>query len=324
MNKEQSGLCNVIQMASLGKDFDERLAQQCRVLQWWSADIPSETMLKIASRATVAVTSVRRGFDCADFERMPSLKAICSWGVGYETLDVATAIERRVYISNTPGILDDCVADHAWALLLATARQTAVADCYVKNGHWKTIGSFPLATKVTGKRLGILGLGRIGDAIARRGTGFDMDVRYFSRRPVSGTKFGHEPSLSSLAAWSDFLVIACPGGPSTYHLVDMEILQALGPEGILINIARGSIVNEKALEAALLAGEIRGAGLDVLEHEPAIPEIFATMDRVTLTPHIGSATRDTRKAMEQLVLDNVCSTLKTGQPLTIVPETKVD
>jgi len=327
---------DIVQLASLGPDFDNRLAARWRVLRAWEegtgeggtgngrsgkgAAAPAD-LAQRAAGARVAVTTVRRGFQAGLFDHLPALRAICSWGVGYETLDVAAARERGVCVSNTPGVLDDCVADLAWALLLAAARRTGPGDRYAKGGHWRALGEFPLSTRVSGKRLGVLGLGRIGSAIARRGQGFDMDVRYHGRRPVPGAPYGYEADLAALAQWADFLVVACPGGPATRHLVDTTVLRALGPRGILVNIARGSVVDEAALVAALSSGELGAAGLDVLEHEPAVPAALRDMDQVALMPHVGSATRETRAAMADLVFDNAESFLEHGRLLTPVAET---
>ncbi len=313
-----AGAYQVVQIASLGEEFDARLAARFRVLPLWQCKQPLEALAQHAGASRVAVTSVRAGLSCRQIELMPALQAVCSWGVGYETLDVDAAAQRGVRISNTPDVLDDCVADLAWALLLAVARQTSVGDRYVKEGRWRAIGAFPLSTRVSGKKLGILGMGRIGAAIARRGAGFDMEIGYNNRHVRPDSPYRYVASLAELARWADFLVVACPGGSATRHLVGAEVLRALGPRGILINIARGTVVDEVALEAALRAGELGGAGLDVLEHEPAVPKAFKNMDQVALMPHVGSATRETRADMTQLVFDNVVSFFEHDKLLTPV------
>ncbi len=257
------------------------------------------------SRVVAIATSVRRGCDKALIDRLPSLRAISSWGVGFDTIDVRAAHERGIAVANTPGVLDNCVADMAWALLLAASRRIGAADRYVRDGHWQLLGEFPLTTRVWGKRLGILGLGRIGRAIARRGVGFDMDVRYHGRHRQADAPYAYEASLEALAQWSDFLVVACPGGGSTRHLVTAAVLRALGTRGILVNIARGTVVDQASLVEALDHGVIGGAGLDVLEDEPGAPESLRRRDNVVLSPHVGSATTETRAAMETLVVDNL-------------------
>lgn len=310
---------DVVQLASLGKTFDDALATRFRVLPLWD-DPHAMEHLAAASAAKVVVTSVRRGLSRDIISRLPALRAVCSWGVGYETLDVAATQERNIVVSNTPEVLDDCVADLAWALLLTAARRTNIGDRYVKTGQWQTIGAFPLSTRVWGKRLGILGMGRIGMAIAQRGKGFNMDVRYNNRRERPDTPYTFEPVLQKLAEWADFLVIACPGGPQTHHIVNAAVIRALGPKGILVNIARGSVVEQEAMVSALQEGLLGGAGLDVLEHEPTVPALFMHMDQIALMPHVGSATHETRQDMSQLVLDNVESFLTTGRLRTPINE----
>ena len=312
---------DIIQVASLGQVFDDRLAQRYRVLQTWHSPEGMMAFPEALHGVRVAVTSVRYGFTRAMFDALPALQAVCSWGVGYDTLDLQTAAQRHVEVSTTPDVLDDCVADLAWALLLSAARRTAVGDRYVKAGHWRELGQFPLTTKVSGKRLGILGLGRIGEAIARRSSGFDMEVRYHNRTPRAQIPYRYEASLIDLAAWSDFLVVACVGGPSTRHLVNASVIRALGPRGILVNIARGSVVDQAALIEALRERALGGAGLDVLEKEPASAAEFAALDQVSLMPHVGSATQETRAAMADLVWDNVVAFMQSGRLLTpVAPE----
>lgn len=312
---------DVIQWVSLGADLDEDLARRYRVLAVWDEPELTPRVVAPARSARLAITSVRKGFTAEAMALLPELRAVSSWGVGYDTLDVAAACKQGIVIANTPGVLDDCVADMAWALLLSAARRTAIADRYVKTGQWRALGSFPLSTRVWGKRLGILGLGRIGRAIAERGTGFRMDIRYTNRRAVADAPYDYEPSLRALAEWADFLVVACPGGEQTRHLVSEEVLRALGSKGLLINIARGSVVDQAAMLRALQEGTLGGAGLDVLEGEPGAPPALMEMDQVSLTPHMASATHETRRDMAELVARNAISFLETGKFLTPVPET---
>jgi len=309
---------DVVQVASLGADFDQRLAARYRVLPAWREPRGLAAFGGELQGLRVAVTSVRHGFTQSMFDALPALQAVCSWGVGHDTLDLRAAAARGIGVSVTPDVLDDCVADLAWALMLSAARRTAVGDRYVKTGQWRALGQFPVATKVSSKRLGILGLGRIGEAIARRAAGFDMQVRYHSRSPRPQAPYGYEASLVDLAAWSDFLVVACVGGAATRHLVNAPVIRALGPQGILVNIARGSVVDQAAALAALRSGELGGAGLDVLEQEPTPAVEFAGLDQVSLMPHVGSATRETRAAMAELVLDNVNEFMRSGRLLTPV------
>src|SRR5690606_26657042 len=171
---------------------------------------------------------------------------------------------------------------------------TSIGDHYVKSGQWSTLGAFPLGTRVWGKRLGVVGLGRIGQAIAKRSAGFSMEVRYHNRSEKADVPYAYEASLVELARWADFLVVACPGGQQTRHLVNRDVMKALGPKGILVNIARGSVIDEDAMVELLQSGELGSAGLDVMTNEPNVPAPLLTMDHVSLTPHVGSATHETR------------------------------
>ncbi|MES2413804.1 MAG: 2-hydroxyacid dehydrogenase [Pseudomonadota bacterium] len=260
------------------------------------------------------VTMSRHGGDAKVMACLQGCVLAC-FGTGFDTIDLAAATSHKVAVSTTPDVLTECVADTGFALILAAARRICAADRFVQSGQWQH-GGFPLATRVHGKRLGIVGLGRIGEAVARRAAGFNMAVRYHGRKAHAGVSYGFEPDLLALAHWSDFLLLACRGGPETRHLVSGSVLQALGPEGFLINIARGSVVDEDALVKALSAGVIAGAGLDVLEKEPHVPAGLLGNDRVVLLPHISASTTETRAAMEQLVIDNLSSFFDTGRVLT--------
>ncbi|MDQ5898418.1 MAG: hypothetical protein QG612_2504 [Pseudomonadota bacterium] len=258
------------------------------------------------------VTSAVMGLDAARLAQLPRLRVVSSFGVGLDRIDLAAAAARGVQVGHTPGVLDDCVADHAFALLLDTMRRLSAADRFVRRGDWPA-GPFGLSRRVSGARLGLVGFGRIGQTIARRASGFDMAVRYHSRRPVEGAAWSHEPSLHALAAWADVLVVITAGGAATRHLIDRAVLDALGPEGFLVNVARGSVVDEAALVEALQAGRIAGAGLDVFADEPRVPEALRGLDTVVLTPHVASATRETRQAMADRVIDNLEGFFRDGR-----------
>ena len=245
--------------------------------------------------------------------RMPALEIISVFGVGYDGIDVAAARERGIHVTHTPNVLNDEVADLALALMLAVARRIPQADRYVRDGMWKQ-GPAVLARKVSGARLGIVGLGRIGNAIAKRALAFDMSIAYTSRQPKAESPYRYFPSPAALAAEVDFLVVITPGGAATRKLINAEVLTALGPQGYLINVARGSVVDETALIAALQDGTIAGAGLDVFEAEPNVPDALCALDNVVLTPHIGSATWQTRRAMGDLSFGNLQAHFA-GQPL---------
>ncbi|EJN02898.1 2-hydroxyacid dehydrogenase [Herbaspirillum sp. YR522] len=249
--------------------------------------------------------------------RFPALEIVSVFGVGYDGVEVPAARERGIHVTHTPDVLTDDVADMALALLLGVARNVVRADHFARSGQWKS-GPFPFTTKVTGARLGIVGLGRIGQAIARRAAAFDMDISYHNRshKDVPYRYFG---DIASLAAAVDFLVLATPGGADTRALVNAEVLDALGPQGFLINVARGSVVDEAALTQALKAGRIAGAGLDVFANEPNIPAELAALDNVVLTPHMASGTLVTRTAMADLAYDNLAAHFAGRAVLTPVP-----
>lgn len=266
----------------------------------------------------LAVTTGRTGVDAALMKQLPNLRAIVNFGAGYDTTDVAEASRRGIAVANTPDVLDDCVADTALGLTLDVMRGLSAADRYVRRGDWAARGGYPLTRKVSGARVGILGLGRIGLAIAQRFTGFGCDIGYHNRSPRD-VPYRYEASPSALAAGSDILVLAVSGGPATRHLVDAAVLEALGPSGFLVNVARGSVVDEEALVKALLSGGIAGAGLDTYADEPHVPAALLGLDTVVLTPHLGSGTVETRRAMAGVVLDNVAQWFASGTLLTPVP-----
>ena len=258
------------------------------------------------------------GASASLIEALPNLRVIAGFGVGYDRVDEAAAVRRGVKVSNTPDVLNECVADLAFALLLDVARGVSAADRFVRRGDWQK-GRFPLTTRVAGKRLGVLGLGRIGRAVARRAEGFGMAVAYCNRQQLPDVPYAWHRSPVDLARWCDFLVVAAAGGESTRHLVDREVLAALGPGGMLVNVARGSVVDEAALIEALQQRLVAGAGLDVFENEPQVPAALRVLDNVVLTPHIASGTEETRAAMADLVVENLAAFFSSGRLLTPVP-----
>lgn len=251
-------------------------------------------------------------------ERLPALELVSVFGVGYDGIDVAAVRERGGEVTHTPDVLNDEVADLALALVLAVARRIPQADRYVREGRWAG-GPMPLARKVSGSRLGIVGLGRIGRAIASRAIAFGMSVAYTARSRRHDVDFAYHPDAASLAAAVDFLVVITPGGAGTRKLIDGRVLEALGPEGYLVNVARGSVVDEAALVDALERKTIAGAGLDVFENEPNVPERLRALDNVVLTPHVGSATQQTRQAMADLAFGNLQAHFAGRPLLTPVP-----
>ena len=273
----------------------------------------------VAPRIRAIVASGESVVGAGLIAQLPALEIISVMGVGYDGIDVAAAKARGVVVTHTPGVLNDDVADLAMALMLAWARQVARADRFVRAGQWPA-GPLPFGHKVSGARLGIVGMGRIGKAIAQRAAAFGMRIAYTARSAKADLPHRFLPTAAALAAQSDFLVVITPGGAGTRKLIDAQVLAALGPQGCLVNVARGSVVDETALIAALQAGAIAGAALDVFENEPNVPQALREMDNVVLTPHIGSATAQTRRAMVELAFDNLNAQL-TGQALlTPVPE----
>jgi lactate dehydrogenase-like 2-hydroxyacid dehydrogenase len=250
-------------------------------------------------------------------ESLPALRIIATCGVGYDGIPVEFARQRGVVVTNTPKVLDAAVAELAIGLMLCALRQLPAAERHLRDGRWRT-QAYPLTVSLAGKRVGIAGMGRIGEEIARRLLPFDVELAYFSRRRREELPWRFVPELERLAHEVDILLLAIPGGPATAKMVDARVLTALGPEGYLINIARGSVVDEDALIEALERRTIGGAALDVFDAKPDIDPRFARLENVVLTPHVGSATRETRLAMARLTLDNLESFFRTGEPLTPV------
>jgi lactate dehydrogenase-like 2-hydroxyacid dehydrogenase len=297
----------------------EGLADHCELIRLWEESDP-DAVLAARRDEIVAVATGGTLIDGAFLDRLPAVRLVASFGVGYDRIDATAAAERGVVVTNTPGVLDDEVADTALGLLLMTVRELPQAERYLREGKWQQSGSYPL-TRATmhGRRMGILGLGRIGQAIADRVAPFGVSVAYHNRRRKD-VGYRYYPSLVEMARDVDVLMIVIPGGDSTRHLVDAEVLKALGPEGIVINVARGSVVDEQALVDALRTNTILSAGLDVFEHEPEVHPDLLTLPNAVLLPHVGSATIPTRTAMANLVVDNLRNWLTHGTALTPVPE----
>lgn len=255
---------------------------------------------------TALVTSGGRGADAALIDALPALKLIAVYGVGYDKVDLKAAAQRHVTVTNTPDVLTADVADMALALTLALVRRIADGDSLVRSGTWPET-AIPLTGSVSGSRIGIVGLGRIGEAIAKRFAGFDTEIGYWNRSPKTSAPWRSFPTPIALASWADILIVALAGGDSTNGLIGAEAMTALGREGVLVNISRGTTVDEAALIAALESGSIGGAGLDVFLNEPTIDPRFFNLNNVVLSPHRGSATLATRKAMGKLVRANLAA-----------------
>jgi lactate dehydrogenase-like 2-hydroxyacid dehydrogenase len=252
--------------------------------------------------------------------RFPNLEFVANFGVGYDGVDAAWCGRNGVIVSNTPDVLTDEVADLALGLLLATIRQLPQADAYLRRGEWLK-APFPLTTTLRGRKVGIVGLGRIGKAIAKRLEGFGVEIAYHGRSRQADVDYPYHASLKDMAQAVDVLLSVAPGGEATRRIIDAAVLEALGPNGILVNVGRGTVVDEAALIEALAAGKILSAGLDVFEDEPRVPQALIDMPHVVLLPHVGSASHHTRNLMGQLVVDNLVSWFSGKGPLTPVPET---
>jgi lactate dehydrogenase-like 2-hydroxyacid dehydrogenase len=251
----------------------------------------------------------------------PKLEFVSSFGVGYDNIDIKHSVEHGIVVCNTPEVLNEEVADTALGLLLCTVREFPKAENFLRAGKWMQ-GQYPL-TKATlrDRKVGVAGMGRIGKAIARRLEGFGVPVVYHSRNPQAGVSYKYYPKLLDMARDVDTLMVIVPGGASTQNLINAEVLKALGPNGILINMARGSVVDEPALIQALKDRTLYSAGLDVFVKEPEVPKELREMEHVVLFPHLGSASEATRAAMDQLVVDNIVAWASGKPPLTPVPET---
>ena len=270
-------------------------------------------LASVADRITAVASANPAGIDGATIAKLPRLKVIAHFGVGYETVDVGAARARKVAVTNTPDVLTEEVADLAMALLLATVRRVPQGDRYVREGKWLQ-GSMALTESVQGKTLGVIGAGRIGRAIATRAAAFNLKIAYQGPNKKADLPYAYFADPVSLARESDLLMVACPGGEATRGLVSRAVIEALGPKGFIVNISRGSVIDEPALIEALQQNRIAGAGLDVFADEPRVPVAFMSMENVVLQPHVGSATHKTRAAMGQLVIDNLAAHFA-GKPL---------
>jgi len=305
----------VLQLCPLSPVLDHALAERFEILRGWEMPDQDQALQDYAAEVVGIATAAPTGVPEALFDQLPGLKVISCRGVGLDKINLDKARERGIKVAGTFGTLNGCVADMAFALMLDVARQVTSADRYVRSGKWAE-ARYPLTTRVHGRRLGIVGLGQIGQQVARRAAGFDMEIAYCKRSPAEGVDYRYEPSLVALAQWCDFLVVTVTGGPETHHLINAEVLDALGAKGFLINVARGSVVDEDALVAALAEQKIAGAGLDVFADEPSVPQALLGLDNVVLAPHMASGTHETREAMEALLLENLEEFFRTGDVRT--------
>jgi lactate dehydrogenase-like 2-hydroxyacid dehydrogenase len=309
---------DVLRVGNFERTFERELLDRYEIPSLPTGPERAQFLAEHAARVRVVLTSGRPGVDADTIAALPSLEVIVNNGAGVDLIDLAAAEKRGIGVSNTPDVLTDTVADTALGLTLMTLRRFGAADRYVRAGRWAREGSFPYARDLSGLQVGILGLGRIGTAIATRLLGFDCAIAYHNRHRVEGSPYRYAASPLELAESVDVLVVATTGDRHTRHLVDRAVLQALGPEGYVINIARGSVVDQDALVELLAGGGLAGAGLDVFADEPNVPAALLDLDNVVLFPHIGSATLRTRRAMALLSIRNLESYLNTGELVTPV------
>ncbi|MFH1806760.1 MAG: 2-hydroxyacid dehydrogenase [Pseudomonadota bacterium] len=309
--------CHVLVVSAIRPRHMDELAAKYTLHRYDQAADKDGFVADVADKITALVSTAGVGVPTALIDRLPNLKVITSFGVGYDSIDIDACRARGIKVSNTPDVLNDDVADTAIMLMLATLRRLVVGDLWARSGNWSANGAMPLTTTARGKKLGIVGLGRIGQAIASRATPIGMEIGYYgrSKKPV---EYHYEAELTGLAKWADVLMISCPGGEATKGIVNDAVLRALGPSGYVVNIARGSVMDEPALIAALRDGVIAGAGLDVFANEPHMDRGFSGLENVALYPHNASGTVETRDAMAQLVVDNLAAWFDTGVLVTPV------
>jgi lactate dehydrogenase-like 2-hydroxyacid dehydrogenase len=296
---------DLLQLQSFSRTLEAALDARYAVHRLHDAVDPDALLATVGSKVRGIVTGGGTGVPAALWDRLPALEIVAVNGVGLDAVDLDVAAARGVSVTTTPGVLTEDVADLAVGLWLALSRRMMVSDRFVRESRWTPDANPPLTPRASGRRMGLLGLGQIGRAIAARIAPFAAEVAYHSRRPVDGVPYAYAASPLDLARDVDVLFVATTGGTATQALVDVAVLEALGPEGLLINVARGSVVDEAALVAALEAGTIAGAGLDVFVDEPNVPVALLDRDDVVLQPHRGSATVEARTAMADLVLANL-------------------
>jgi lactate dehydrogenase-like 2-hydroxyacid dehydrogenase len=302
--------------------IEDELSARVSLHRLWLEPNPDLWLAEWGPRTrAIAMTGGHARLDEAYMRQFPNLEVISSFGVGYDNIDAKAAARRGIIVTNTPGVLDDEVADTALGLMIMTVRQLPQSERYLRAGEWSARGNFPLSPSLRGRTVGIFGLGRIGKAIAKRIEAFGLPIVYHSRHAQAEVPYRYYASLVEMAKAVDILIVIAPGGPATRHIINAEVLEALGRDGVLINVARGSLVDEKALIEALRNKTILAAGLDVFEHEPSVPQELIALANTVLLPHVGSASVKTRRAMAECVVSNVLAWAEGKPPLTPVPET---
>ncbi|KAK1284871.1 Hydroxyphenylpyruvate reductase [Acorus calamus] len=285
--------------------LEEELDKRFKLFRLWESPNKKDFLRSNFASIRAVVGNTNVGADAETIDALPRLEIVSTYSVGLDKVDLKKCSERGVRVTNTPDVLTEDVADIAIELALAVMRRIPQADGYVRSGNWKAKGYFRLTTKFSGKAVGIVGLGRIGMAIAKRAAAFGCPISYYSRTEKPETNFKYHPTIIELASNCDVLVVACPLTEETHHIVNRDVMDALGPKGVLVNIGRGPHVDEPELVKALVEGRLGGAGLDVYEQEPHLPEELFELENVVLLPHVGSGTLETGKAMADLVLENL-------------------
>ncbi|MCB1492212.1 MAG: 2-hydroxyacid dehydrogenase [Rhodobiaceae bacterium] len=314
-------LPDLLQTGPMRAIVEETIKDAFTIHRLWEMEDKDAFLAEHGGKIKAVATGGHIRVDSALMQRLPNLKIVSNFGVGYDSVDAAWAGEHGIIVTNTPDVLTEEVADITLALLLMAARELGAAERHLRDGKWPS-GDYPLTTTtLRGRSVGILGLGRIGKAVATRVEAFGLPVSYFGRTRQEGVSYPYYDSPVALAEAVDTLIIVLPGTAATRHLVNADVLKALGPDGIVVNIGRGPVIDEQALVKALQDGTIRSVGLDVFEHEPQVPAELIAMDRVVLLPHVGSASNHTRNQMGKLVADNLVAFAEGKPPLTPVAET---
>ncbi|MEX0308796.1 MAG: 2-hydroxyacid dehydrogenase [Tateyamaria sp.] len=303
---------DLLQIGGITDAMRDRLAERFTIHQA-NGDYPADAITHI-------VTNGHDGVPADILAKCTNAKVAASYGVGYDAIDTDACVERGIIVTHTPDVLNAEVASTAIMLMLTSFRNFLSDEAHARSGNWETQGNARLSRSADNRRVGILGLGRIGQAIADKLKAFDADIHYHTRSEKD-VPYTYHANLVDMATAVEVIICITPGGPSTHHIVNAEVIEALGPDGTLINVSRGSVIDEAAMVAALQSGKLGYAALDVFEEEPKIPDALKSMSNVVLLPHVGSATHETRAAMGALVVDNLISHLDSGTVLTSVPET---
>lgn len=309
-------------MVNVPSAFSDRAAARFEVLGPFRQH-PAEALTpEQASRVKVVVTFGSQVSDAKLFDVLPNLRLLCCWGTGFERVDLAAARTRGITATHNPGANATAVADHALALMLASIRRVLPTDRFLRTGDWQgnAVTRLPPVRGLTGRRVGIYGLGAIGEKVAKRAAAFEMEIGYHNRHRRDDVPYAFFPSLLELATWVDVLVVAARADAATHHSVNEAVFRALGPDGHVINIARGSIIDEAALIEALRNNVIAGAGLDVFEHEPQVPEALRRLENAVLTPHTGAGTLEARDAMLDMTVANIECFFDSGRAITPIPD----